>query len=148
MADSHTAARRVLIVCAGNTCRSPMAAAMARHLLGESAHVESAGTSASEGAAAARDAVQVMRERGLDLSSHRSRAVDGLNLRDFDLLIAMTPAIAREVRALGADPSMVATLDIEDPYCKGLDAYRAASIAIERALRRLFSVASEESKRQ
>lgn len=125
-----------------------MAAAMVRHLLGASAHVESAGISASEGAAAARDAVQVMNERGIDLSSHCSRSVDALNLRDFDLLIAMTPAIAREVRALGADPSTVATLDIEDPYCKGLNAYRAAAIAIEGELRRLFRMGSGEPKSQ
>jgi protein-tyrosine phosphatase len=125
-----------------------MAAAMARHLLGESVHLESAGTSASEGASATRDAVQVMKERGLDLNSHRSRSTDGLNLRDFDLLIAMTPAIAREVRNLGADPSRVKTLDIEDPYCKGFDAYRAAAIAIERALRRLFDLAGRNLKGQ
>lgn len=143
MPDNPTGTRRVLIVCAGNTCRSPMAAAMARHLLGEGAHVESAGTSADDGASATKDAVQAMKERGLDLGSHRSRSVGVLNVRDFDLLIAMTPAISRDVRDLGADASRVATLDIPDPYCKGLDAYRATAMAIERELRRLFNLNRE-----
>lgn len=143
MPDNPTARRRVLIVCAGNTCRSPMAAAMARDLLGEGVHVESAGTSAGDGAAATKDAVQAMKERGLDIGSHRSRSVSVLNVRDFDLLIAMTPAIARDIRHLGADASRVATLDIPDPYCKGLDAYRATVLAIERELKRLFDLTRE-----
>ena len=57
--------QRVLFVCAGNTCRSPIAAAVARLLLGSGAQVESAGTAADDGTAATSEAVQVMTERGL-----------------------------------------------------------------------------------
>lgn len=148
MPHDLTAARRVLIICAGNTCRSPMAAAMARDLLGKGAHVESAGTSAADGASATREAVQAMKELGLDVGNHRSRSVDALNVRDFDLLIAMTPAIARDVRRLGADASRVVTLDIPDPYCQGLDAYRATALAIERELRKVFDLSRESPKRE
>jgi len=138
MQDQPTTPRRVLFVCAGNTCRSPIAAAMARELLGVAVHVESAGISAADGASATQDAVRAMKERGLDISNHRSRSFSALNLHDFDLLVALTPAIAQDVRHHGADAPRVATLNIPDPYGKGLDAYRATALAIERDLRSLF----------
>ena len=117
----HSEARRVLFVCAGNTCRSPMAAAMARALLGPAVHVESAGVSADDGSSATRDAVRAMQERGLDISGHRSRSVRTFDLGDFDLLVALNPTIAQDVRRAGGEPSKMASLDIPDPYGKGLE---------------------------
>jgi hypothetical protein len=55
--------KRVLFVCAGNTCRSPMAEAIARQILGPTADVQSAGICADEGASATQDAIAVMEER-------------------------------------------------------------------------------------
>lgn len=95
-----------------------MAAAMARQLVRATLHAESAGISASAGAFATRDAVLAMQGRGLDISGHRSRALSGLALRDFDLVVALTPAIARHLRAVGVEPSRLATLDIPDPLAR------------------------------
>lgn len=72
--------RRVLIVCSGNTCRSPMAAALlAAHSAGLQARldVRSAGTSAIDGAPATAGALAAMAERGLDLAGHRAVRLDG-----------------------------------------------------------------------
>lgn len=91
MEESPTTARRVLFVCAGNTCRSPMAAVMARQLLGETVRAESAGISADDDASATKDALRAMKERALDISGHRSRSFRTVNLKDFDLLVALTP---------------------------------------------------------
>lgn len=143
MRGGSTTIRRVLFVCAGNTCRSPMAEAVARHLLDSGVRVESAGISTDDGASAAADAIRAMKERGIDISDHRSRSVSALNLPDFDLLVALTPAIAQTLRHLGADPSKVTSLDIRDPYGKGLDVYRATVVAIERDLRNLFRVSRD-----
>lgn len=148
MPDSPTRARRVLFVCAGNTCRSPMAAAVARELLGATVHAESAGIAADDGASATRDAVRVMNERGLDIGGHRSRSFRALNLSDFDLLVALTPAIAQDVRRAGVEPSKIATLDIPDPYGKGLEVYRTTVAAIERDLNRLFDPNRGQSMRE
>lgn len=121
-----------------------MAAALARHILGEGVYVESAGTDADEGAFAATEAVQTMQEWGLDISPHRSRPLSALHLHDFDLIIALTPTIARSLRDRGADPSRVRELDIPDPYGMGPDAYWSTALAIERDLRRLFHQWREE----
>uniref|UniRef100_A0A7C2WKH5 protein-tyrosine-phosphatase n=1 Tax=Thermorudis sp. TaxID=1969470 RepID=A0A7C2WKH5_9BACT len=53
----------VLFVCRGNTCRSPMAAALARKVLGSEIEIQSAGIEACDGAPAAQNAVAVMAER-------------------------------------------------------------------------------------
>jgi protein-tyrosine phosphatase len=82
----------VLVVCTGNTCRSPMTEALLRaklDALAVDARVHSAGTlpwigAASNGARAA------MREYGLDLDAHRSRALSGELLDDADLVLGMT----------------------------------------------------------
>ncbi len=68
---------RILLVCTGNTCRSPMAEALLRHKLQErgveSVTVASAGTGAWDGAPASEGAYLVALEHGLDLSSHRAQ---------------------------------------------------------------------------
>lgn len=82
---------RLLVVCTANQCRSPMAEAMARHLL-EQRSVNSAVVSSgvmSGGVAASRGAVKVMRRRGLDISSHRSHQIDRETVEAADLIITM-----------------------------------------------------------
>lgn len=144
MPASACVTRRVLVVCAGNTCRSPMAEALAQHLLGRVAHVESAGISADDGAPPTRHTIRAMRERGLDIAAHRSRSLSAVNLDDFDVLIALTPSIGQALCQQGADASKLRSLDIPDPYGKGIETYRATAVAIERDLRRLFDLSFEE----
>jgi protein-tyrosine-phosphatase len=135
---------RVLFVCVGNICRSPMAAALARKLLGTQATVESAGTAAEDGSAATPDAIEAMRERGLDIASHRSRPIRSVTLTDFDMVVALTPAIAESLRKRGVDPSKLQTLNVSDPIGLGLDAYRDTADALELDVGRLFSLTDDK----
>jgi arsenate reductase len=64
---------RVLLLCTGNSCRSQMAEGWARHLLGERVNVYSAGTEPSRVNPVA---IQVMKEVGVDISTHRSKHLD------------------------------------------------------------------------
>ena len=129
-----TTNKRILFVCAGNTCRSPMAVALARPIFHLTSRIESAGTSASSAAPPSEDAVQAMKERGIDVSAHKSRPMRHVNLDDFDIVVALTPSIAQALRTHGADASKLRTLDIPDPFGKGLETYRDTAQAIEREL--------------
>jgi len=136
---------KFLFVCSGNTCRSPMAAAIARDLfLGETVEIHSAGVNAADGARPSREAVGVMRERGLDIANHRAKSVSQLDLDEFDAIVAMDAATARVLRKeFKAAPNKLARLDIDDPYGGGIETYRLCVQEIEAGLRRLFRGANE-----
>ena len=97
---------RLLFVCTGNTCRSPMAEAIARRRLGErgwsQVEVASAGVAAFPGSPASGGAVRVARSRGLDLSDHASTPLTPELARDADLILTMTSSHLMRVVELGA----------------------------------------------
>lgn len=115
-----------------------MAEAVAHTQLGAVAQVESAGIDADDGSSATKDAIRVMQERGLDITGHHARSLEAVDLRQFGLVVALTPAIAEALRRRGADPSKLRSLDIPDPYCKGIETYRTTADAIDRELRLLL----------
>ena len=85
---------KVLFVCSGNICRSPMAAEYFRQRAANSglSHVvvDSAGTLGIEGAPAADEAIQAMAEIGVDLTAHQSKGLSEGLLRTSDLVVVMT----------------------------------------------------------
>ncbi len=130
---------KLLFVCYGNTCRSPMAAALASKFLKETEEIHSAGTDAVDGAHPSREAVEVMREWGLDISNHRAKSVSLFDLDEFDMIVAMDRATAGVlIGAFGVNPEKIKRLNIADPYGEGIDAYRKCAREIESALYRLF----------
>ncbi len=83
---------KILTLCTGNICRSPLAEYLLRTKLGErgnNAEVSSAGIGALVGHAADSDTQAVALEHGLDLSSHRARQLTVEILRQSDLILAM-----------------------------------------------------------
>lgn len=80
--------RQVLVVCIGNLCRSPVAAALLRHHL-PGLSVQSAGTDAVVGEGAHPYMVQLMQAQGLDLSSHRAQQLTPLLMDQSDLILVM-----------------------------------------------------------
>ena len=87
---------KVLFLCDGNICRSPMAAEYLRHRAVREglSHlvVDSAGLLGIEGSPASPFSVEVAKDAGLDLTRHRSRGVAITDARTADLVIAMTLA--------------------------------------------------------
>lgn len=78
--------KRVLILCTGNSARSQMAEGLLRHDAGGRFEVESAGVEASF---VRPQAVEVMRELGIDISGQRSKHVDEFAGREFDYVITV-----------------------------------------------------------
>lgn len=120
------AARSVLFVCRGNTCRSPLAAALASRRYGQGLAAGSAGLAAQPGAGAAPDAVAAGAAAGLDLTAHAARTLDGLDLAAYDRIVALDPAVGEALRARPDVPEQALTVwDVPDPWGKGMPAYRS-----------------------
>jgi protein-tyrosine phosphatase len=95
----------VLLVCTGNICRSPMAEALLRDRLarrGVPSHVHSCGL-LDEGQPASAHGVDVLRERQLDLSGHRSRTMTRELVTGADLLLGMARLHVREAVVLAPE---------------------------------------------
>lgn len=78
--------KQVLILCTGNSARSQMAEGLLRHDAGNRFEVASAGVEPTRVRA---EAVEVMREIGIDISDHRSKSVDEFAGQDFDYVITV-----------------------------------------------------------
>jgi protein-tyrosine-phosphatase len=143
---------RILFVCTGNTCRSALADALARKVIVERAladvEVQSAGTSAWDGAPASDGALLVGMERGLDLSQHRAQTLTRELVRDADLILAMGPHHLERIEALGgAGKSFLVTefasrgassRPVNDPIGGELELYRATADELEQEVRLVF----------
>ncbi len=142
----------VLFVCTGNTCRSPMAAAILRKLVAETRGIKpealeqhgikvtSAGTMAGSGAPASPQAVEVMQRYGLDISSHRSEALSIELVHQADYVFTMTASHRETVlRLVPSAAQRCETVrrgeDINDPLGQPVEVYARCAAAIESALK-------------
>src|SRR6266850_4735561 len=140
---------RILFVCTGNTCRSPMAEAIARKVAIDrglfDVEVSSAGTSAWEGAPASDGALLVAMERGMDLNEHRAQSLTRDIVKSNDLILAMGPHHLERIEALGGEGKAFLVTDyasrgashhpINDPVGAELDVYRSTADELEEEIR-------------
>jgi protein-tyrosine-phosphatase len=138
----------LLFVCSGNTCRSPMAEAIARDLLHERGwkHVDvaSAGTGAIPGAAASPEAVDVAREHGLELDAHASQPLTPELVSWADLVLVMGTSHMHAVRELGGGEKVSLVTEfvegegyaqpVADPFGGQTEHYREAFEQLQDAL--------------
>lgn len=118
---------KLLFVCTGNTCRSPMAQAIFTDMAkgsGIDFNISSAGLHAQDGAHASENAVLACRETGLDLSGHTSRAVSGEDIASADLFAVMTMPHAQALMAMGVPKDKIYILNVSDPFGGDLQVYR------------------------
>ncbi|MDP1563962.1 MAG: L-threonylcarbamoyladenylate synthase [Pirellulaceae bacterium] len=140
----------ILLVCTGNTCRSPMAECLMKDALAKrfkckveqlpehGIMVASAGVAAHEGSRASREAVTVMAQRNLDLSLHESQAVSENVVHSADLILTMThshknallsyfPMVAGRTFVLSGGSE-----DVSDPIGGSVAIYEECASQIQR----------------
>ncbi len=130
---------QILVVCTGNTCRSPLAEALLRRSFEEAGRadvtVASAGTGAWDGAPASEGSYLVALEHGLDLSSHRARLLTRSMVEESRLILTMSRTHLARVRELGGAGRAHllgeyagftgARGEVDDPFGGDLEEYRA-----------------------
>ncbi len=145
-------AAKILLVCSGNTCRSVMAQgilqamAEAEGLEGE-LEVLSAGIAALNGGKATHEALRVLAERGINMSSHISRPLTSALVEEAGLILTMTgkhrEEISKKYPAAAAKVSTIKSFagedgDIDDPIGLPLAHYRETAATLERLLKQCF----------
>ncbi len=133
--------QKILCVCLGNTCRSPMMAALLQKELGVDFQVESGGIQEEvAGRLANEHSILCMQERGIDISQHVSRWVGDIDLTQFSHIICVDKSVADKVHQflLGAKTKVVIANGerngVPNPFKQGLTAYRECLCLLDEIL--------------
>ena len=156
--------KTILLVCTGNICRSPLAAALLERALKErgldAIDVSSAGTGAWDGAPVSEGAYLVGLERGLDLSGHRAQLLTREMVDAADLILTMARHHRARVDELGGEGHVFVLgeyagregdeAEVSDPFGGDLDVYRDTCAELEAlvatAVERIVAEAEREDQ--
>ena len=122
-----TITMKLLFVCTGNTCRSPMAEAICKYLVKQNGldyEVASAGVLADDGNAATYNSIEAVKNY-YDLSNHRSQYSGYELMEKQDKIITMTPDHTEYILKLYPEfKEKLITFDVGDPYGQSLEVYQ------------------------
>lgn len=138
---------KILIVCTGNTCRSPMAEGIFKYMAKNhnlNLEISSAGIAALDGDRVSMGAVKAMENIGIDISTHKSSLVNIALVEEAEVILTMSnshkdilssrfPSIKNKIYLLN-DYSFGKNKDIEDPFGGSLSGYEVARDEIYEAV--------------
>lgn len=144
---------KILIICTGNTCRSPMAEGIINDMIQkrgwENVRVSSMGLGAVDGESPTVNAVEAMKEIGIDISKKRSQRVVMQDLTDTDLFYVMTQSHKNILTdAFPEIEDQITVLDIPDPYGRDISVYRDCRDAMIRFFEKEFEETDGEKKNE
>ncbi|MEO0071277.1 MAG: low molecular weight protein arginine phosphatase [candidate division WOR-3 bacterium] len=143
----------ILVVCTGNSCRSPIAAALLKEAFKkERVIVTSAGTQAPVGSSPTKFAIEVAQEMGVDVSGHRARLlrpemVEGADLvlvmeeRHKERVVEMVPEAEVKTKFLGGYPDI--KREIPDPIGRSIEVYREVGLLMKAGVLRVVAELKE-----
>jgi protein-tyrosine phosphatase len=146
---------KILTVCLGNICRSPMAEGILRHLADErgiTIRTDSAGTGDYHvGEAPDPRAVRAMQRHGIDITDLRARQFTAADYHAFDLILAMDATNLRNIRDLAPDAELLEKArlvmdhapghplrEVPDPYFGGNEGFDQVHAMLVQACSRLL----------
>jgi len=135
---------KILFVCYGNKCRSPMAEGIAKKMLKGKAYVESAGI-AAWGSSASEDAIRVMKDEfGIDISDHNPTDTTDISIGNFDYIVTMDSYVDTYIKKYikqyyQIESNKIISWNIIDPYGGSIDDYKKCAETLQNHLKDLVT---------
>lgn len=127
--------KKIMFICSGNTCRSPLAEGLFKKYLEDKniteIEVGSAGVSVFPGDEVSINSALVAMQRGVNISLHRARRLNPQHLAETDLFVCMTDTHANALSRY-CDSSKIMVLNVPDPYGRAIDIYEECAKSLEK----------------
>lgn len=151
--------KTILLVCTGNSCRSPMAAGFLREMLKEKKEIriDSRGTIFSSFSGPTPQAIKIMKEYGIDISSHKTKSLSKDLIDEADLILVMEKKHKERVREINPEAEKKTfllkefagekeSLEIRDPIGLSDEIYKMVAEEIKSALEKVLPKILEKTK--
>jgi len=142
--------KKILFVCTGNTCRSPMAEVVFNALCKERSlpyTAKSAGVCTITGLPMSENSQKALREWGAEANNFTSTSIDELDLEEFDLFAVMSENHKRVLNeSFGVDEDKIRVLNISDPYGGSMGIYRICRDEIAEAVNNIIGELGDEGE--
>ena len=133
--------KKIMFICSGNTCRSPLAEGLFKKYLKKNnitdIEVGSAGVGAFPGDGVSINSILVASQRGIDISDHRARNINPEHLLTTDLFFCMSDS-HKQALLKHCDEDKIVVLNVPDPYGRPIEIYEECAKQLENQFSEIF----------